>query len=222
MSRRSVAQAAVLAVTVAVAGVTIERLTAEPRVLGRWSFEPPGAGSNGVAGGPEARIERAAPSEGHEGKGLGFEDWSVRNYLKPDPAQATRVVIPHADPLNPAVPFSVSAWIYPTADPIYYGGIVEKGRGLGSSYRLVLLRGLKLQATLGDRHVVARSSEPLSLNAWHQVALKASADTLTLWIDGKQAALTAVPPDTKVTSPDPVIVGERFTGRIDELVISAD
>jgi hypothetical protein len=220
--RQSMARAAAIALAAALCGVTIDRLAAEARVLGRWSFEPPGAGTNGVAGGPEARIEKAAPADGHEGKGLTFEDWSVRNYIKPDPAQATRVVIPHADALNPAVPFSVSAWIYPTADPIYYGGIVEKGRGLGSSYRLVLLRGLKVQATLGDRHVAARSSEPLSLNAWHQVALKATADTLTLWIDGKQAALATVPPGTKVVSSDPVILGERFSGRIDELVISAD
>ncbi len=197
---------------------------AEPRLLGKWSFEPPSAQANAVAGGPAAVIEGATASEGREGKGLAFEDWSVKNYLKPDPRQATRVVITDgADGrLNPPLPFRISAWIHPTADPIYYGGIVEKGRGLGSSYRLLLLRGLKVQASVGERHIVVRSPSPLSLNAWHQVGLRAGGGTLSLWVDGQQVASAPLPPDVKLTSGDPIVVGDRFSGRIDEVELSAE
>jgi hypothetical protein len=195
---------------------------AASRPLGKWSFEPPDAGANAVAGGPAARVEGARPAEGREGKALSFEDWSVKDYLKPDPRQATRVVVDGDKGLNPAMPFRISAWIYPTADPIYYGGIAEKGRGLGSSYRLILLRGLKVQASLGDKHVVARSPAPLTLNAWHQVTLSAAGGVLTLTIDGQEAGRASIPPETKISSGDPLIIGERFSGRIDEVELAAD
>jgi hypothetical protein len=169
-------------------------------------------------------VEGATEADGREGKALAFEDWSVKDYLKPDPRRATRLVV--ADDagtrLNPSLPFRLSAWIYPTADPLYYGGIVEKGRGLGGSYALVLLRGLKVQASLGDRHVVARSSVPITLNAWHQVTLQASGGTLTLTIDGKEAARETIPADTKISSADPLIIGERFSGRIDEVELTGE
>ena len=195
---------------------------AADRPLCKWSFEPPAPGANAIAGGPAARVEAATTADGHDGKALAFEDWSVKDYLKPDPRKATRLMVTDdaAGRLNPTMPFRLSAWIYPTADPIYYGGIVEKGRGLGGSYGLVLLRGLKVQASLGDRHIVARSSSPVTLNAWHQVTLQAAGGTLILTIDGQEAARAAIPPDTKISSSDPLIIGERFSGRIDEVELA--
>ena len=115
----------------------------------------------------------------------------------------------------------ICAWIHPTADPVYYGGIVEKGRGYGGSYRLLLTRGLKLSASVGDRHVTARSRTPLSTGQWHEVAFEADGKSLVLFVDGKEAARTPIPPGTRIDAEGPIVVGERFTGRIDEVAISA-
>lgn len=208
--------------------VSVAAEAREPRILSRWTFDGSAPGDNSVPGGPPGRVERAQPAEGRSGKSLAFEDWSVVDYLKPDPRKATRVVIPEKEtkgspsPLNPTAPFRVSAWIYPTADPVYYGGIAEKGIGKGSSYRLLLLRGLKVQASLTDRHVTVRSSSPVSLNAWHEVALLANGRSLTLFVDGVEAGRAAIPAEARIASSDPLVIGDRFTGRIDDVRISAE
>ena len=189
-------------------------------IIARWSLDD-GAAASAVQGIPPGQVIKAQPGAGHSAGALVFEDWSTRNYLKPDPGQATRVVIPHDAKLNPAYPFRVTAWIYPTADPVYLGGIIEKGHGFGASYRLVLLRGLKVEACLGDRHVCARSAAALSLNAWHEVALVADTRTLSLKIDGEVAGQAPLDPAPRLLSSEPIIIGERFTGRIDEVSIEA-
>ncbi|HEY3174399.1 MAG TPA: LamG domain-containing protein [Candidatus Polarisedimenticolia bacterium] len=194
---------------------------AEPAILSGWTFDGAQAGANSVPDGPQAKVERAVAVDGHSGKALSFEDWSVKNYLKPDPAQATRVVIPHDPKLIPSPPFRISAWIHPTADPIYYGGIVEKGRGFGASYRLLLLRGLKVEASLGQQNVSVRSSSPISLNEWHEVVLLADSSALALMVDGKEAGRATLAPGPKIASTEPLIIGERFTGRIDDVLISS-
>lgn len=187
---------------------------------------PPGA--NAVEGAPPARVDGATRAKGRSEEtgddALAFEDWSVRDYLKPDPRQASRVVVEPAagsKALSPAVPFSVSAWIYPTADPVYYGGIVEKGRGYDSSYRLLVLRGLALQASLGSDSVV-RSPAPLTLDEWHEVGFQAEPGALVLFVDGKEVARTPMGKSSREESADPLVIGERFTGRIDEVSIRAD
>ena len=158
---------------------------ADPVVMARWTLEK-GSAASSVAGVPAGQVERAKPGPGRAGAAdaaLMFEDWSARNYLKPDPKEATRVVVPHDAKLNPRLPFRLTAWIRPTADPVFQGGIAEKGRGFGASYRLLLLRGLKVEACLGDKHVCARSAEPLSLNAWHEVTLVAETGRVVLRVD---------------------------------------
>ena len=189
-------------------------------IIARWSLDD-GTAASGVQGIPPGQVVRAQAGMGHSAGALVFEAWSTRNYLKPDPRQATRVVIPHDVKLNPSYPFRVTAWIYPTAEPVYFGGIVEKGQGFGASYRLALLRGLKVEACLGDRHVCARSSAALSLNAWHEVALVADTKNLSLKIDGEVAGQAPLDPASKLLSSEPIIIGERFTGRIDEVSIEA-
>lgn len=192
-------------------------------LLSKWSLDDATNAANAVAGAPSGKVERALVVEGHgSGKALAFTDWSVINYLKPDPAKATRVVIPNDPKLLPSFPFRLSAWIYPTADPIYYGGIAEKGLGYGAAYRLILLRGLKVQASLGDQNIKAVGSVPLSLNEWHEVALAADGRNLALLVDGKEVAKTPIPPGLKISSTEPLVLGNRFTGRIDEVSISSD
>ena len=206
-------------------GVLAHGAPSQAAVLSKWSLDGSSTAANAVAGAPAGKVERALLVEGHDGsagKALAFSDWSVINYLKPDPAQATRVVIPHDPKLLPSFPFRLSAWIFPTADPIYYGGIAEKGQGYGAAYRLILLRGLKVQASLGDQNIKAVGAVPISLNVWHEVTLIADGRNLALMIDGKEVAKTPIPSGLKLASTDPLLLGNRFTGRIDEVSISSD
>ena len=191
----------------------------ETTQIAYWSFDGSDAGANAVEDAPSGRLEGATPVEGHKGKALAFEDWSVKDYLKPDPRKATRVIVPHDDVLNPAPPFRVGAWIYPTAKPIYYGGIVEKGQGFGSSYRLLLLRDMRVEGSLGAKHHSVLSAEPLKLNAWTEVSLVVDATSLVLLLNGKEAGRTEFASGTLPTSTSPVVIGERFSGRIDEVSI---
>ena len=194
-------------------------------VISKWSLDEAATAANTVSGAPAGRVERALLVDGREGQGgkaLAFSDWSVLNYLKPDPAQATRVVVPHDPKLNPSYPFRVSAWIFPTADPINYGGIAEKGQGYGAAYRLILLRGLKVQASLADQNIKAGGAAPISLNQWHEVVLHADGRNLALLVDGKEVGKTPIPSGLKLSSSDPLLLGNRFTGRIDEVAISSD
>lgn len=199
--------------------------SAERRVIARWSFDAPNVCANDITGAPACRNERAIPIEGHKGKALRFEDWSVKNYVRPDQTEATRLVVNESDPNAPAIsppfPFRVTAWIFPTADPIYYGGIVEKGQGYGASYRLLLLRGLKVSASVGEKHVTARSQSPLTLNAWHEVTMEADGLTLSLFVDGKEEGRAKIPAGSSTRSVAPLLIGDRFTGRIDEIEISS-
>src|SRR5262245_30422880 len=76
--------------------------TARGALVSWWSFD--NGAANTVVGAPAGRVEKARPVEGHEGKALAFEDWSTKDYLKPDPRVATRVVVPHDPRLNPPYP----------------------------------------------------------------------------------------------------------------------
>jgi hypothetical protein len=98
---------------------------------------------------------------------------------------------------------------------------VEKGEGFGGSYRLILLRGLRVAGSVGARNTTVRSAEPLTLNAWHEVRLAASATSLVLYVDGKKSAETSLPSGTQAAARNDLVIGERFTGRIDEVLISA-
>lgn len=194
-------------------------------VLSRWGLDEATTAANAISGAPAGKVQRALLADGHDGnagRALAFSDWSVVNYVKPDPAKATRVVVPHDPKLTPLYPFRVSAWIFPTADPIYYGGIVEKGQGYGGAYRLILLRGLKVQASLGDQNIKAVGQAPVSLNEWHEVSLVADGRNLALLVDGKEVAKTPIPSGLKLSSSEPLLLGNRFTGRIDEVSISSD
>jgi concanavalin A-like lectin/glucanase superfamily protein len=191
------------------------------RVIARWLFDE-GRGdvaSDGVDGATNGRIVKAGWDKGRSGSALVFEDFSLKNYLKPDVREATRVVIPHNDRLNPAGAFTLSAVIYPTKDPVYYGGIFEKGRGYGSSYRLLLLRGLKVRAEAGASLVSATSASPISLNAWHEIEMVYDGSSLKLRIDGKEEG-NAENVKGPFTNREEALVGERFSGKIDEVSLT--
>jgi len=192
------------------------------RVIARWLFDE-GKGdvaSDGVDGAANGKIVKAAWSEGRSGKALTFEDFSLKNYLKPDVREATRVVVPHSDRLNPPGPFTLRAVVFPTKDPVYYGGIFEKGRGYGASYRLILLRGLKVRAQAGAALTSVTSVDPLTLNAWHVVELIFDGSLLHLQVDGKEQG-KAENVKGPFTSGEEALIGERFSGKIDEVSLTA-
>lgn len=209
----------VLGVIAAAALVVAAPIFSEPATIALWSFDKDDAGVNDVAGSPPGRVERAKAIEGREGKALEFQDWSVVDYLKPDPGKATRVVVPHDDRLNPAAPFTITAWIYPASRPIYYGGIIEKGQGFGSSYRILLLRDMKVEGSLGAGHHAVRSPAPIEMDKWTQVSLVVDSSSLVLQLNGAEVARQPLPPDTRPASTAPVVIGERFSGRIDQVSI---
>jgi hypothetical protein len=194
----------------------------EVKTLGRWLFDE-GKGAvagDGMDGTSAGRIVRATWGDGRSSPALVFEDYSLEDYLKPDVARATRVVVPHQDRLNPKGPFTLRAVIYPTRDPLYYGGIMEKGRGYGASYRLMLLRGLKVRGAIGPSHAAVTSKDPITLNSWHEVELSYDGTALVLEVDGKeQGRVSATKPS--LSSTEDVVMGERFSGRIDEVALTA-
>lgn len=194
---------------------------AEGKILGRWLFDE-GKGtvaSDGVDGTADGRVVRAIWTEGRSSGALEFEDYSLIDYLKPDVKKATRVVIPNVARLNPKGPFTLRAVIYPTRDPLYYGGIFEKGAGYGAVLRLILLRGLKLRAIYGSGGKVDGSA-PISLDAWHAVEVRYDGSSLTLRMDGKEVGRAAGVEPARPTD-DKVVIGERFTGKIDEVVLTS-
>jgi hypothetical protein len=191
-------------------------------VIARWSFDE-GQGNqagDGKDGATKGEIIKATWTKGRSGGALAFEDYSLKNYLRPDVKEATRVVIPHHSRLNITKPFTLQADIFPTRDPLYYGGIVEKGDGYGSTFRLLMIRGRKIRAVYGAGNSQITSSKPLALNAWHNLELIFDGSNLTLKVDGKiQASSANIKPQAASTSD--VIIGERFSGQIDEVVLTA-
>ena len=199
--------------------VALGTVMSETTTIARWSFDGREAGANSVQGAPSGRLEGAKAVDGREGKALSFQDWSVVDYLKPDPSKATRLVVQHDDRLNPAPPFALRAWINVSSKPIYYGGIIEKGQGFGSSYRLLLLRDMRIEGSLGARHATVRSPSPVELNKWIDVSLVVEDSALVLLLDGVEVAREALAPGTKPEATAPILIGERFSGMIDEVTI---
>lgn len=200
----------------------LEAQTPASPVIARWLFDEgkgdvAGDGGDGKLNG---KILKASWNDGRSSKALAFEDYSLRNYLKPDVREATRVVIPNSERLNIQGSFTLRAVVFPTRDPIYYGGIFEKGRGYGCSYRLLLKRGLRVAAVAAGGRASIVSPDPLSLNAWHELVMKYDGDTLSLVIDGKEAGKKSGV-KTAAASQDDAVVGERFSGRIDEITLTA-
>jgi hypothetical protein len=75
-------------------------------------------------------------------------------------------------------------------------------------------------AVAGGGQASIVSAEPLSLNAWHELVMKYEGDTLSLAIDGKEAARKSGV-KAPAASQDDAVVGERFSGRIDEITLTA-
>lgn len=175
-----------------------------------------------VIGNPqlEGVVKRAKWGEGTEGKALVFNDYGNK-LVNPQVSEATYVTIPHDDALVPkeAITINVDVWLDRT--PFYYGGIIEKGVGFGSSYRLLVLRNGKLRASVGNKLLSIETPEPLPLEKWVKITMRFQKGVLSLAIDGAQVSEKKGDVES-FASDHPLVLGTRFTGKVDNLLIQLD
>lgn len=192
--------------------------TAHAGVLGKWSFDE---GDGQIAGNSVTKelagaITGATWADGESGKALEF---SGPNYDGPYKPPGTFVKVDGSEKSNPTKTVTVSVSVYPTMKPVAWGGIVEKGVGYGSSFRLVMLRSGKVRGAIGNQHVTVDSPDELPLNVWTKLQLVYDGKTLTLLVNGKKVAAEAATAMT-LASDYPIEFGRRFTGRIDDVAIT--
>ncbi|MGD1082423.1 MAG: LamG-like jellyroll fold domain-containing protein [Candidatus Sulfotelmatobacter sp.] len=158
------------------------------------------------------------PSPG--GGALAFRD-HANEY--PPPAELSYVRVRNSDSLNPIKGFDIAANVYidPSFSPMFAADIVEKGDGYGCSYRLLITNDFKLEAVAGNEHSALVSSTKLPLGRWVSARATYDGRTLKIYIDGKEDASMAV--QTKsLASQDDLIIGRRFTGKLADIVVTAE
>lgn len=191
---------------------------ASAELLAAWTFDE-GTGEAVKSSGPKpltGQVIEARFADGVRGKALEFKG---PDYEAPAKPPGSLVRVEGSEKLNPKSKVEVRASVYPTFTPVAWGGIVEKGVGFGSSYRLLMLRNGKARATIGNEHVAVDSPEALKLDAWTKLAMSYDGKTLRLFIDGKEVA--SAPAAVKsLESESPIEIGRRFTGRIDDVEIA--
>lgn len=110
-----------------------------------------------------------------------------------------------APSLGAAKGFTLAAWIKPErldGQLLAYGGLT-----------LALEQGTPVAAANGAR---AAAPTPLSLNAWHHVALSWDASALTLYVNGQPVATAAAP----FAAAPALTLGAGLVGEIDEVQVS--
>jgi len=183
-----------------------------------------GEGDKAVAAGEpklEGKVVKAKWVDGKNGKALQFNDFG-NELVKPKASDATFVAFDNHDALVPKekIAITVQVWL-DRENPFYYGGIVEKGQGFGAAYRLGVLRNRKLRASVGNKLLSVDSPEPLAVGAWHEVQMVFDGKRLALSIDGKEVAAKDGTVE-KFDNKDPLLLGTRLTGKIDDLKITVD
>lgn len=110
-----------------------------------------------------------------------------------------------APSLGAATGFTLSAWIKPEridGQLLAYGGLT-----------LTLAQGTPV-ATVGEARAAAPT--PLSLNAWHHLAITWDATALTLYVNGQPVATAAAP----FAAAPALTLGAGLVGEIDEVQVS--
>lgn len=120
------------------------------------------------------------------------------------------ITIPNSESLawtdNSAMTWS--AWIKPTANSANAIIFQREGFSIGAD------NGVPFVEVNGNR---AKGAQPLPPNSWHHLAVTAAGPTITLYIDGQNAATLSAP---LPGSTAPLSLGKTFTGEIDQLEIS--
>ena len=171
--------------------------------------------ANQAPDGPGTSITGATWADGEDGKALEFKG---PDYSGPYRPPGTFVTLNDSAGLNPNGKVTVAVSVYPTFNPVAWGGIVEKGVGYGSSFRLLMLRNGKVRAAVGNEHLTVDSPEPLELDAWTRLEMTFDGKTLALSVGGTEVAKTAAKPES-MASEASIEIGRRFTGRIDNVMI---
>jgi hypothetical protein len=194
------------------------------QIVGQWKFND-GSGSvahDSSGSNNNAEVVGAKWTSGPSpGSGaLAFRDYVTAN---PPPTEQSHVRVRNSGSLNPSKGFDIAANVYidPSFSPVSAADILEKGEGYGCSYRLLITSDFKLEAVAGNEHSTLLSSTKLSLGRWFAARATYDGRRLKIYIDGKEDASLAV--QTKsLASPDNLIIGKRFTGKLAGIVVRAE
>lgn len=196
--------------------------TMAQQIVGHWNFDE---GSGNVVHDSSGKnnageIVSAKWAEGISGKALAFVDYTSE-HPSPDSKKASYVRIKHSASLSPTRSFDLSAAINIDASfsPSFVATILQKGEGYGCSYRLLLTKDFKVRVAAGTEHATLESTTRLTPGKWISVRASFDGQKLKIFIDGKEDASTAAEVKN-FSNPDDVIIGWRFTGKIDEVRIS--
>jgi hypothetical protein len=199
-------------------------LCSAQQIVGQWKFnESSGSVAHDSSGkNNDADIIGAKWTRGPSpGSGaLAFSDYATEN---PPAAERSYLRVRNSGSLNPVKGFDIEVNVYidPSFSPVFAADILEKGDGYGCSYRLLITSDFKLQAVAGNEHSALLSSTKLPLGSWFSARATYDGRTLKIYIDGKEDASIAV--QTKsLASQDDLIIGRRFTGKLAEIVVSAE
>jgi len=123
---------------------------------------------------------------------------------------ANPITIPNSESLawTDTSAITWSAWVKPTANA---GNAIIFKR---ESFTIGADNGKPFVDVNGARGAASQAMAP---NSWHHVAVTAAGSTITLYIDGQNAATLSAP---LPASTAPLSLGDSFAGEVDELEIS--
>lgn len=222
MRRKVIPSLSLSLLTVVIVLLSLSSTSLAQQLVGHWKFDEGSGNTAQDSSGKNnnGEIINAKWTDGKSGKALAFVDY-VTGYSNPDPKNASYVRVKHNDSLNPAKGFDISAVINiePSFSPTFAATIVEKGGGYGCSYRLLLTKDFKVRAVAGNEHVILDSATRLTPGKWTTLRVTYDGQSLKIYIDDKEDASTAAQVKG-LSSNDDLIMGRRFTGKIDEVKIS--
>lgn len=189
-------------------------------LTGHWTFDEGHGTMAGDSSGMNHHgdVVNASWVDGLSGKALALRDYSAD--YPPSPTH-TFIRVEHSERLNPQSGFDISATIRidPAFEPYFDATIVQKGAGYGCAYRVLLTRDFRVKAVAGNDHAVLEGATVLPVGTWTTIRAAYDGENLTIHVDGEEdgSHRTEV---NGFSNRDDILMGERFTGDIDEIRIS--
>jgi hypothetical protein len=126
--------------------------------------------------------------------------------------------------LDPTAELTLEAWVKPTSFAAFQTIVVKERPGGGFPWGLELKNGIPGAYVVANANVVARAASALPLNSWSFVASRYDGSTLSIWVNGTQAASTPASGPLATSSGTLSIGadaawGEHFAGSIDNVRI---
>lgn len=140
------------------------------------------------------------------------------------------LTVPHASDLNLAgSDFTIEAWVYNTSFPSQSGAAISKWTGSSKEFVVfTIASGLQFYWSHdGSTNNLIQSTDGLSLNTWHHIAITSSSNVGRLFVDGQLQSATANFSSLPIyQSTTPLLIGARdggsvsnYAGYIDDLMI---